>query len=84
MSRPICIRCTNRLDCSNGIHETKSTIRYRCVKCKKENEKDKGFARALSREEIINDNNKLGLTLDEHIQIVLDTMKGIKEELGFR
>ena len=46
--------------------------------------KDKGFARAVSRGDIINGANELGLTLEQHIQIVLDAMKGIKEELGLK
>jgi len=46
--------------------------------------KDKGFARAVNRDDIINGANELGITLEEHIQIVLDAMRSIKEELGLR
>ena len=54
------------------------------VESVKKKMKDKGFARAVSRGDIINGANELGLTLEQHIQIVLDAMKGIKEELGLK
>ena len=54
------------------------------VESVKKKMKDKGFARAVSRGDIINGAKELGLTLEQHIQIVLDAMKGIKEELGLK
>lgn len=44
--------------------------------------KKKDFAKNISREDIINGAEELGVTLDEHIGTVLDAMKGIREELG--
>lgn len=44
--------------------------------------KKKDFAKAISREDIENGAEELGVTLDEHLQITLDAMKGIREELG--
>lgn len=44
--------------------------------------KDKGFAAAVSREEIENAAADLGVDLTEHIQLVLDAMKAIAPELG--
>lgn len=44
--------------------------------------KDKGFAAAVSREEIENAAADLGVDLNEHIQLVLDAMKAIAPELG--
>jgi len=54
------------------------------VESVKKKMKDKGFARAVNRDDIINGANELGISLDEHIQIVLDAMKSIKDELGLR
>ncbi len=44
--------------------------------------KDKGFARNISREDIIQGSAELGTPLDEHIQFVIDAMKSISVELG--
>jgi len=52
------------------------------VKSVKKKMKDKGFARAVNREEIIQGAEELGIPLDEHIQFCIDAMKGNKELLG--
>jgi putative nucleotidyltransferase with HDIG domain len=44
--------------------------------------KDKAFARAVRREDIVQGAELLGISLDEHIQFVLDAMKEIAPELG--
>ncbi len=44
--------------------------------------KDKAFARGVSREDIVGGAAGLGVDLDEHIQFVLDAMRGIAGELG--
>ena len=44
--------------------------------------KDKAFAAAVDREQIEQATESLGVQLDEHIQTVLDAMKGIAPELG--
>ncbi len=44
--------------------------------------KDKAFARAVSREDIASGSAGLGVPLDEHIQFVIDAMKGAAPELG--
>ncbi len=44
--------------------------------------KDKAFARGVSREDIVGGAAELGVDLDEHIQFVLDAMRGIAAELG--
>ncbi|MEW6046650.1 MAG: HDIG domain-containing metalloprotein [Bacillota bacterium] len=44
--------------------------------------KDKAFARGVNREEIFQGAEELGVPLDEHIQTVIDAMRGIKSELG--
>ncbi len=46
--------------------------------------KDKAFARAVSREEITNGAEELGVPLDEHIQFVIEAMRTAAEELGLR
>jgi putative nucleotidyltransferase with HDIG domain len=44
--------------------------------------KDKAFARAVHREDIVEGAQMLGVSVDEHIEMVLDAMKGIAAELG--
>ena len=44
--------------------------------------KDKGFARAVNREEIREGAELLGVEFDEHVQIVVDAMAAIAEALG--
>ncbi len=44
--------------------------------------KDKAFARAVSRDDIINGAAGLGISLDEHIQFCIEAMKRNGKELG--
>lgn len=44
--------------------------------------KDKAFARAVSRDDMIQGAELLGVTFDEHVQIVIDAMTAIAPELG--
>ena len=44
--------------------------------------KDKAFARAVSREDIINGAAELGVDLDEHIRFCIEAMKSVASELG--
>jgi putative nucleotidyltransferase with HDIG domain len=44
--------------------------------------KSKGFARGVNREDVIRGAADFGVDLDEHIQLVIDAMKGIAAELG--
>ncbi len=44
--------------------------------------KDKAFARAVNRDDIINGANELGIPLDEHIQFCIDAMKKNSDLLG--
>jgi predicted hydrolase (HD superfamily) len=44
--------------------------------------KDKAFARGVSREDVIQGAADLGVDLDEHIQFVIDAMKGSAAALG--
>lgn len=52
------------------------------VKSVKKRMKDKAFAKAVSREEIQEGAEAMGITLDEHIQNCIDGMKARKELLG--
>jgi putative nucleotidyltransferase with HDIG domain len=52
------------------------------LKSVKKKWKDKAFAAPVNREEIEHGAIRLGVTLDEHIQIVLDAMKGCADQLG--
>jgi putative nucleotidyltransferase with HDIG domain len=44
--------------------------------------KDKAFARAVSRDDIINGAAGLGVDLDEHIAFCIEAMQGVAKELG--
>ncbi len=44
--------------------------------------KDKSFAAAVRREDIIRGAEELGVPVDEHVATVLQAMQGIAEELG--
>jgi putative nucleotidyltransferase with HDIG domain len=44
--------------------------------------KDKGFARAVNREDIVNGAAELGVDLDEHIRFVTDSLKPVAADLG--
>lgn len=44
--------------------------------------KEKGFARAVNREDILRGADLLGISLEEHIENVLTAMQGVAEELG--
>jgi predicted hydrolase (HD superfamily) len=44
--------------------------------------KDKGFARAVSRDDILNGAKELGVDLDEHIAFCIEAMKKRAAELG--
>ena len=52
------------------------------VKSVKKKMKDKAFAKAVSREDIIKGAEQLGIELDEHIQFCINAMKENKESLG--
>jgi putative nucleotidyltransferase with HDIG domain len=44
--------------------------------------KDKAFARPVSREDLVRGAEELGLDLDDHIDFVIEAMRGIAPELG--
>ena len=44
--------------------------------------KDKAFARNVNRDDITKGVEELGVSLDEHIQFVIDAMKSVSQELG--
>jgi putative nucleotidyltransferase with HDIG domain len=44
--------------------------------------KDKGFARAVNRDEITKGAEQLGIELDEHIAFVIESLKPVAKELG--
>jgi len=52
------------------------------VKSVKKKMKDKGFARAVNREEIILGAEELGIPLEEHIQFCINAMRENKVNLG--
>jgi putative nucleotidyltransferase with HDIG domain len=44
--------------------------------------KDKAFARGVSRDDVINGAEDLGVPLDEHVAFVIEAMRGIASQLG--
>ena len=45
--------------------------------------KNKGFARSVNREDIVQGAADLGVELEAHIDFVIDSMRGIAPQLGF-
>ena len=60
---------------SRSVHE----VDARSVRKKM---KDKAFARGVNREDVLLGAQELGVELDEHIQFVVDAMRGAAESLG--
>jgi putative nucleotidyltransferase with HDIG domain len=60
---------------SKSVHE----VDARSVRKKM---KDKAFARGVSREDVVLGAEELGVELDEHVQFVIEAMKGRAKELG--
>ena len=44
--------------------------------------KDKAFAKGVSRDDVVLGAQDLGVDLDEHIQFVIDAMRGVAGSLG--
>jgi predicted hydrolase (HD superfamily) len=60
---------------SKSVHE----VDARSVRKKM---KDKGFARGVNRDDVIAGAQELGVDLDEHVQFVIDAMKGVAPQIG--
>jgi len=60
---------------SRSVHE----VDARSVKKKM---KDKAFARGVNRDDVLLGAQELGVELDEHIQFVVDAMRGVADDLG--
>jgi predicted hydrolase (HD superfamily) len=60
---------------SKSVHE----VDARSVRKKM---KDKAFARGVNRDDVVRGAQELGVDLDEHIQFVIDAMKGVAPEIG--
>jgi predicted hydrolase (HD superfamily) len=46
--------------------------------------KDKGFARGVSREDVLQGASELGVDLDEHIQFVIEAMRPVAGSIGLQ
>src|SRR5918997_4016288 len=44
--------------------------------------KDKAFARGVNREDVLTGAQELGVDLDEHVQFVVEAMKGVAAQIG--
>lgn len=44
--------------------------------------KDKAFAKGVSRDDVVRGAQELGVDLDEHVQFVIDAMRGVAGSLG--
>jgi predicted hydrolase (HD superfamily) len=60
---------------SKSVHE----VDARSVRKKM---KDKGFARGVNRDDVIVGAQELGVDLDEHVQFVIEAMKGVAAQIG--
>jgi predicted hydrolase (HD superfamily) len=60
---------------SKSVHE----VDARSVRKKM---KDKGFARGVNREDVIVGAQELGVDLEEHVQFVIEAMKGVAPQIG--
>jgi predicted hydrolase (HD superfamily) len=60
---------------SKSLHE----VDARAVKKKM---KDKGFARGVNRDDVVRGAEELGVELDEHVQFVIDAMKGVADQIS--
>jgi putative nucleotidyltransferase with HDIG domain len=60
---------------SKSVHEVEaSSVRKKM--------KDKGFARGVNREDVLLGAQELGVDFDQHIQFVIDAMRGAAEAIG--
>jgi predicted hydrolase (HD superfamily) len=57
------------------------SLRHVDVDSVKRKMKDKAFARAVRREDIVRGAQELGVTLEDHLSTVLEAMRGIGEVL---
>jgi predicted hydrolase (HD superfamily) len=46
--------------------------------------KDKAFARAVSREDMLHGAEALGVPFDEHVEFVRDALKPVAADLGLK
>jgi predicted hydrolase (HD superfamily) len=60
---------------SRSIHEVE-------VASVKKKLKDKGFARSVSRDDIVHGAQEMGIDLDQHIEFCIRAMRGRAAELG--
>ena len=60
---------------SKSVHEVEA-------KSVRKKMKDKAFARGVSRDDVINGAAELGVDLDEHISLVIESMKARSSDLG--
>ena len=58
------------------------TLSETSVRSVKRKMKDKGFAKSINREDLVQGAEELGVDLDEHIAFVIDALKPIASELG--
>ena len=63
------------------VRPTKSIMDVE-VRSVKKKMKDKAFARAVRREDVIKGTAQLGVDMDEHIALVIEAMQGVASELG--
>ena len=72
--------CGFVMACAHMRPDKLATLEARSVKKKL---KDKNFAAKVSREDINLGIQEMGVNEDEHIQLVIDSLRGISRELGF-
>jgi putative nucleotidyltransferase with HDIG domain len=76
-----CDELTGLIVATALVRPTKSLAEV-TVEAVKKKWKDKSFARGVNREEIEQGARELGVSLDEHIDFVIQAMQGIARQLG--
>ena len=65
------------------VRPTKS-LAETSIRSVKRKMKDKGFARSVNRDDIVQGAVELGVDLDEHISFVIEALKPVASQLGLR
>jgi predicted hydrolase (HD superfamily) len=75
-------RRADRADHGNGARAAVEDVHEVDARSVRKKMKDKGFARGVNRDDVVNGAADLGVDLDWHIQFVTDAMKARAESLG--
>ena len=74
---------TGLITASALVRPSKSVLDLDCRSVRKKM-KDKGFARGVSREDVLLGASELGVELDEHIQFVIEALRPVADSIGLK